>query len=145
MKKTTVTVTVTVIVLITIFVISGIYFALRYNAGIHTSVIIDTNIQGVKSAPPADGSMAATDSTLDKITDLVADLKIVKDQMKLIDSISNNQRHISLIPILEDSINHIYVVKVAENNGTNYVTYFNIMVDAKTMKVLNPTGKIDAE
>lgn len=138
MKKTT------VIVLITIFVILGIYFALRYNAGIHTSAIIDTNTQGVKSTSTAD-SITTADSTLDKITDLVADLKIVKDQMKLTDSISNNQRHISLIPILEDSINHIYMVKVAENNGTNYVTYINIMVDAKTMKVLNPTGKIDAE
>ena len=126
-----------VIVLITIFVVSGLYFALIYNPDIHSTVMIDKNTQGVKFNPSAD-SITSADSTLDKITDLVADLKIVKDQMKLIDSISNKQRHISLIPILEDSINQIYVVKVAEDNGTNSVTYFNIMVDAKTMKVLNP-------
>jgi len=85
-----------VIVLITIFVISGLYFALRFNPDNHSIVMIDTNTQGVKSEPSADSIMSA-DSTLDKITDLVADLKIVKDQIKLIDSISNKQRHISLI------------------------------------------------
>jgi len=138
MKKTI------VIVLIIILVIPGLYFAVSYNADIHMPISIETNTQGEKSELPAD-SLAAADLTIDKITDLVADLKIVKDQMKLIDSLSNNERHISLITVLEDSINDIYVVKVAEDNGTNYVTYFNIMVDAKTMKVLNPTGRIDAE
>jgi hypothetical protein len=81
------------------------------------------------------------DLTLEKVTDLVAGLKIVKDQVRLVDSLSGHQRHISLIPVLEDSLTNRYLVKVAEDNGTNYVTYFNFVVDGNTMKIINPDGK----
>jgi hypothetical protein len=87
-------------------------------------------------------SQIKTDSTLDQVSKVVASLKIVKDEIKLIDSLSNSKRHISLIPSLDDSARNIYLVKVTEDNGTNYVTYFNFLVDGKTMKIINPNGKL---
>ncbi len=86
-----------------------------------------------------------TDSTLDQVSKVVESLKIVKDKIKLIDSLSNSKRHISLIPILDDTLKNIYLVKVSEDNGTNYVTYFNFLVDGKTMKIINPDGKLEGQ
>ena len=82
-----------------------------------------------------------SDSVITKVVGLIENLLVVKYQIKLVDSLSNGQRHISIIPTLNDSINGIYSVKVAEDNGQNYVSYFNFLVDAKTMKVLNPNGE----
>jgi hypothetical protein len=82
------------------------------------------------------------DSTLDQVNKVVKSLKIVKDEIKLVDSLSNNKRHISLISSLDETLKNIYLVKVSEDNGTNYVTYFNFLVDGKTMKIINPNGKL---
>ena len=82
------------------------------------------------------------DSTLDQVIKVVGSLKIVKDEIKLVDSLSINKRHISLIPSLDDTLRNIYLVQVSEDNGTNYVTYFNFLVDGKTMKIVNPNGKL---
>lgn len=87
----------------------------------------------------------STDLAIEKVVDLVAEQQIVKDQIKLIDSLSNGQRHISLIPILDDSTKNIYLVKVSEDNGLNYVTYYNFLVDANLMKILNSDGKLDGQ
>ena len=86
-----------------------------------------------------------TDLTIDKVLDLVERQKIVKDQIKLIDSLSNGQRHISLVPTLDDTTKNIYLVKIAEDNGTNLVTYFNFLVDANSMKIINSNGKLEGQ
>jgi hypothetical protein len=86
-----------------------------------------------------------TDMTIDKVLDLVERQKIVKDQIKLIDSLSKGQRHISLVPTLDDKAKNIYLVKVAEDNGTNLVTYFNFLVDANSMTIINADGKLEGQ
>lgn len=83
-----------------------------------------------------------TELTINKVLDLVERQKIVKDQIKLIDSLSNGQRHISFVPTLDDTTKNIYLVKVAEDNGTNFVSYFNFLVDANTMTIINADGKL---
>ncbi|MDE3184985.1 MAG: hypothetical protein KGM16_16355 [Bacteroidota bacterium] len=85
------------------------------------------------------------DLTVEKVTDLVSDLKIVKDEIKLVDSLSKGKRHILLLPFLNDTAKNIYLVKVAEDNGTNYVSYFNFLVDGNLMKILNESGKLDGQ
>lgn len=87
----------------------------------------------------------STDLAIEKVVDLVAEQQIVKDQIKLIDSLSKGQRHISLIPILDDSTKNIYLVKVSEDNGLNYINYYIFLVDANSMKILNSDGKLDGQ
>lgn len=82
---------------------------------------------------------------IDSVLDLVEKLKIVKDQIKLIDSLSKGQRHISLVPTLDDTTKNIYLVKVGEDNGTNLVTYFNFLVDANSMTIINADGKLEGQ
>ena len=85
------------------------------------------------------------DNTVDKILNLVEQQKIVKDQIKLIDSLSFGRRHITILPTLDDTINKIYLVQVGEDNGTNLVTYYNFLVDANKMTILNPAGKLEGQ
>ena len=80
-----------------------------------------------------------------KIATLILNQDIVIKQIKTIDSLSNGERKISLITILEDSIKNFYRVKVCEDNGFNYVTYFNYLVDAKTMKIIESSSYMDDE
>ncbi len=87
----------------------------------------------------------SADLTIDKVLELVAAQKIVKDQIKFIDSLSKNQRHISLVPTLDDTTKNIYLVKVGEDNGTNLVTYFNFLVDANSMTIINTDGKLSGQ
>lgn len=82
---------------------------------------------------------------IQRVLDLVGEQKAVKDQIYLIDSLSKGQRHISLVPFLEDTIKNIYLVKVGEDNGMNLVTYFNYLVDANGMKIINPDGKLEGQ
>ncbi len=83
--------------------------------------------------------------TINKVLDLVEEQKIVKAQIKLIDSLSKGQRHISIIPTLDDTTKNIYLVKVGENNGINLVTYYNFLVDANSMTIINADGKLDGQ
>jgi len=85
------------------------------------------------------------DLTIKKVLDLVAGQKIVKDQIKLIDSLSKNLRHISLVPTLDDTTKNIYLVKVGEDNGMNLVTYYNFLVDANSMTIINADGKLEGQ
>ena len=87
----------------------------------------------------------STDIIVEKVLDIVAEQKIVKDQIRLIDNLSKSQRHISLIPTLEDTMKNVYLVKVAEDNGINLVTYFNFLVDANKMIILNADGKLEGQ
>jgi hypothetical protein len=86
-----------------------------------------------------------TDKTIEKIVDLVGEQKIIKDQIKLINSISKGQRQISLVPTLYDSTKNIYLVKVGEVNGMNFVTYYNFLVDANSMTIINADGKLEGQ
>lgn len=87
----------------------------------------------------------STELTIEKVLDLVESQKIVKDQIKLIDSLSKSQRHISLVPTLDDTTKNIYLVKVGEDNGMNLVTYYNFLVDANSMTIINSDGKLDGQ
>ncbi len=82
---------------------------------------------------------------IEKVLNLVEKQKIVKDQIKLIDSLSKSQRHISLVPTLDDSTKNIYLVKVGEDNGMNLVTYYNFLVDANSMTIINADGKLEGQ
>jgi hypothetical protein len=66
-----------------------------------------------------------SDSIINKVLNSVQELKIVKDKIVLVDSLSNHTRNISLIPTLDDTLKNIYLVTVGENNETNRVTYFH--------------------
>jgi len=83
------------------------------------------------------------DSIIENVLDLVSRQEIVKDKIKLIDSLSQSQRGISLLPIFEDKEKNICLVNVCEDNGVSLVTYFNFLVDVNEMKIINPTGKLD--
>jgi hypothetical protein len=87
----------------------------------------------------------STEFIIEKVLDLVEKQKIVKDQIKLIDSLSKSQRHISLVPTLDDSTKNIYLVKVGEDNGMNLVTYYNFLVDANSMTIINADGKLEGQ
>lgn len=87
----------------------------------------------------------STENTEEKVLNLVEQQKIVKDEIKLIDSLSSGQRHITLLPTLDDTAKNIYLIRVGEDNGTTLVTYFNFLVDANTMTILNPTGKLEGQ
>lgn len=86
-----------------------------------------------------------TDLTIEKVLDLVERQKIVKDQIKLIDSLSKGQRNISLVPTLDDTTKNIYLVKVGEDNGMNLVNYYNFLVDANSMTIINADGKLEGQ
>lgn len=90
-------------------------------------------------------NVKSTDLIVEKVLDLVEEQQLVKDQIKLIDSLSKSQRHISLVPTLDDTSQNIYLVKVGENNGMNLVTFYNFLVDANSMTIINPDGKIDGQ
>ena len=121
-------------VLLIILVGTGIYLGLRFAPELST-----TKQDCGKTKMEVD----SIDCNIEKVLDLVGKQKIVKDQIRLVDSISKNKRHISLVASLEDSTKNVYLVKVSEDNGTNFVTYFNFMVDAKTMTIINPSGKTE--
>jgi hypothetical protein len=87
----------------------------------------------------------STENTEEKVLNLVEQQKIVKDEIKLIDSLSSGQRHITLLPTLDDTAKNIYLIRVGEDNGTNLVMYFNFLVDANTMTIINPTGKLEGQ
>lgn len=82
---------------------------------------------------------------VDSVLNIVEKLKIVQDQIKLVDSLSKGQRHISLVPTIDDSTKNIYLVQVGEQNDFKLVTYFNFLVDAKTMTIINKNGKLDGQ
>ncbi|WP_428225183.1 hypothetical protein [Flavobacterium sp.] len=83
--------------------------------------------------------------TEEDIVSLIEQSKLYLDKEKLIDSLSNGKRNLSLSVSLDDTIKNIYIVKVFEDNGSNLVTHFNILVDANKMKILNPTGKLEGQ
>lgn len=84
-----------------------------------------------------------SDLTIEKVLGLVSEQKIVQDQTKFIDSLSKHERHIALVPFLNDTTKNIYLVKVAEDNGINLVVYYNFWVDANTMTIINVDGKLE--
>ena len=86
-----------------------------------------------------------SDNNIEPILNLVRTHKLVKNQIQRIDSLSNGQRHISLIPILEDSIRNIYLINVVEKNEKSLVPYYNFRIDANTMSIINIKGKIDGQ
>lgn len=85
------------------------------------------------------------DNTIEKILNLVEQQKIVKDQIKLIDSLSFGHRHITILPTLDDTLKNIFLARVGEDNGTNFVIYYNFLIDANRMVIINPTGKLEGQ
>ena len=81
----------------------------------------------------------------ESIVGLVEETKLYKDMAKLIDSLSSGKQGVSLLVNLQDTAKNVYLVRVAEDIGVRYVTYYNFLVDANHMKILNPTGKLNEE
>ena len=79
----------------------------------------------------------------DSIIELVSNLKIVKEKIKRIESISKGKRHISLLAYNYNKSKNIYLVKVCEDIGWRYYTYFNFLVDANSMNIINSNGEIN--
>jgi len=73
---------------------------------------------------------------MEKVTELVANQKEVRELMELTEKLSNGERSISLIPLLEDETEMIYTVKVSEDIGERYLTHMNYWVNAKEMKII---------
>jgi hypothetical protein len=92
-----------------------------------------------------DNAISANYLTIERVLNLVSEQKIVKDQIELVDSLSESKRHISLIPTLDDTTKNIYLVKVEEDNGMNLVTYYNFLVDANSMTIINLNGKLEGQ
>jgi len=79
------------------------------------------------------------------VVSLVEQTKLYRDQAKLIDSLSSGKRDLSMFVTLSDTVKNICHVRVSEDNGSSLVTYFNFMVDANKMVILNPTGKLEGQ
>jgi hypothetical protein len=81
----------------------------------------------------------------EEIVSVIEQSKLFLDMSKEIDSLSSGTRGLTMTLALSDSAKNIYLVKVSEDNGGNFVTYFNFLVDANKMKILNPTGKLEGQ
>jgi hypothetical protein len=82
-------------------------------------------------------SMRLKEQITSNVLSLVENQSSVKDIIKQVDSLSKGQRHIVLIPLLYDTAKNIYLVKVAEDNGIEVVSYFNFFVDPDSMKIIS--------
>lgn len=89
-----------------------------------------------------DNKVNSTDIGIDSIISIVENQQIVVDKNKLVDSLSSHTRHLTFQTQRLDSNESTYLIKVCEDNGTNLVTYFNFLVDRKTMTIINPNGKL---
>jgi hypothetical protein len=83
------------------------------------------------------------DVNIDTLISVVASQKIVQDEIRLVDSLSNHTRKLSFQVRPKDSLDVIYLVKVLEDNGNSFTTHFNFLIDLRTLKILNPNGKLD--
>jgi hypothetical protein len=81
------------------------------------------------------------EKTTDTVLTIVRNLAIIKKLEHDVDELSNHERHVSFRIHFTDSSKLNYEVIVGEDNGQNIVTYHNIILDAKTLKILS----IDAE
>ena len=72
---------------------------------------------------------------ISNVLSLVENQSSVKAIIKQVDSLSKGRRHIVLIPLLYDTSKNIYLVKVAEDNGIDFVNYFNFFVHSDSMKI----------
>jgi len=79
----------------------------------------------------------------DTLISIVAAQKIVQDEIRLVDSLSNHTRKLSFQTRPYDSLELTYLVKVLEDNGHNLATHFNFLIDIRTLKIINQTGKLD--
>lgn len=79
---------------------------------------------------------------LKQVLDIVKSKAIVKEQIKLIDSISEGKRNIFLFGFLLDREKDVYEVKVAEKTNGYFDSYLEFLVDGKSMKITNQRGVI---
>jgi hypothetical protein len=80
--------------------------------------------------------------SIDKIKPVDSDI-LVSDlvgSIPLVEGLNKNHSDIRLYPILYDKLKNIYLVKVIDKKG---ITYYNFLVDANKMKIINPDGKLD--
>lgn len=86
-----------------------------------------------------------SDEHIEDMINLVSNQSLVQRKVNLIDSLSKHERHIVFIPVLYNPFQKIYLIKVCEDNGSSLVTYFNFLVRADSMKILNMDGELDSE
>lgn len=81
------------------------------------------------------------DAFEESVTSKVNGLKIVQDETRRVDSLSNGARSLQYRVVKDQSRAHVYTVRVFEPNGNDTVDHFNIHVDSLSGNILNPDGK----
>jgi hypothetical protein len=72
----------------------------------------------------------------DQIVNLIMNLEEVKQKAQEVEKLSHGKRHLSsYIETSPTTTDPYYWVKVAEDNGDNYVTYYTFAVDSKTQSI----------
>jgi len=95
--------------------------------------------------PDKEQETICKDVDIDTLISVVAAQKIVQNEIRLVDSLSNHTRKLSFQVRPHDSLEVIYLVKVLEDNGQSLATHFNFLVDLRTLEIINPTGKLDGQ
>jgi hypothetical protein len=72
----------------------------------------------------------------DQIVNLIMNLEEVKQKAKEVETLSHGKRHLSsYIENSPTTTDPYYWVKVAEDNGDSYVTYYTFAVNSKTQSI----------
>jgi hypothetical protein len=81
----------------------------------------------------------------EKIISLVRQTYLYRTTSKRVTKLSSGKRSLHIAVNQMDSTRKTYLVKVLEDNGSSLVTYFNFLVDAQKMKIINPSGKVQGQ
>jgi hypothetical protein len=79
--------------------------------------------------------------THDNVKLLVEQTWRYHEKEKFIDSISNGKQQLITVASLMDTANNVWLVKVQQKDNQS-ITYFDFLVNAIEMKILNPTGEL---
>ncbi|MBS7567068.1 hypothetical protein KHS38_21870 [Mucilaginibacter sp. Bleaf8] len=88
-----------------------------------------------KKSPKAAVHKAALNEE-DKVVNLIMDLEEVKSKSAQVEKASQGKRHLATyVETPPSNTDPDYWVKVAEDNGSNYVTYYTFAVNGKTLQI----------
>lgn len=81
------------------------------------------------------------DAFEEAITSKVNALKIVQDETRRVDSLSNGSRHLEYRVVKDRGRAHVYTVRVFEPTGKDTLDHFRFHVDSLTGNILNRDGR----
>ena len=94
---------------------------------------VSSSAQSIKKKAVSDKSQFTLE---DKIMDKVLDIPEVKEEAKYVENKSNGKRHLSDVICQRPTKKEpYYQVKVWEDNGVSYATYFIFLVNPKTLSI----------